>query len=108
MEYQVRISRLRPGTAAPFLEAWLAGVYPLRKRFGFSFHGVWLAGDRQTFIWVLGYDGPGSFEDADAAYYASAERAALDPDPAQYIEASEHHMAHPVLSPATTDAHPGG
>jgi len=41
--------------------------------------------EASTFMWLLGYGGPGGVEAADAAYYDSPERAALDPDPARHI-----------------------
>jgi len=40
VEYQLRRSRIKPGRMAEFLDAWLAGVYPLRKQFGFRFVGA--------------------------------------------------------------------
>jgi hypothetical protein len=46
----------------------------------------------------LGYDGPEGFVAADTAYYASAERAALDPDPAPYIEHAEERFMTSVLA----------
>ena len=36
-------------------------------------------------IWLLGYDGPDGIEAANASYYDSPERAALDPNPARHI-----------------------
>ena len=86
MEYQLRHYRIRPGTFDLFLEAWLKGVYPLRQSFGFRFVGVWADREKSEFVWVMGYGGPGSLEEADRRYYASPERNAMDPDPAQYIE----------------------
>jgi len=97
IEYQVRMNRLKAGTSAAFLDAWRAGVYPLRQRFGFTMRGAWIDEDGRTFIWILGYNGPDGFAAADAAYYASPERAALRPDPAQYFEVGEHIMVRPVL-----------
>ena len=37
------------------------------------------------FVWVIANDGSRTFEEADAAYYASPERVALDPDPARHL-----------------------
>jgi hypothetical protein len=47
--------------------------------------GAWAVEETDEFVWVIAYDGPGTFEEADAAYYASPERVALDPDPARHL-----------------------
>lgn len=39
---------------------------------------------------------PMTWADADAAYYASPEREAIDPDPARLIESAESVMMSPV------------
>ncbi|HEY8869653.1 MAG TPA: hypothetical protein VIM30_09695 [Candidatus Limnocylindrales bacterium] len=57
---------------------------------------AWTVPEESTFVWLLGYSGPGSFEDADAGYYASGERPALDPDPAQWIVDNRTMWLHPV------------
>ena len=36
----------------------------------------------ERFVWLIGHD---DLEQANAEYYASAERAALDPDPARHL-----------------------
>ena len=38
-----------------------------------------------TFTWLLGYARPDGIEAANAAYYESPARAALDPDPPRHI-----------------------
>jgi hypothetical protein len=48
-------------------------------------------------VWLLGYDGPDGIDSADRRYYASPERAAPDPDPAQWFESTEHHRVRQVL-----------
>ena len=99
MELQVRLNKLKPGTSAAFLDAWLAGVYPLRQRFGFAFHGAWIDEESDTFLWILGYAGSDGFSAADSRYYASPERAALQPDPAQYFqEGGEYLMVRQVFA----------
>ena len=49
------------------------------------------------FIWVLGYDGDEGFAAADAAYYASGERNAFDPDPARLIVSTNDRMGRRVM-----------
>jgi hypothetical protein len=80
-----------------FLDAWLRGVYPLRRRFGFAFAGAWRIEGADEFVWIIGYDGPESFAAADKRYYESEERKRLSPDPAQYIDAPVSQMMRSVL-----------
>ena len=80
-----------------FLDAWLGGVYPLRKKFGFTFVGAWRVDDADEFVWILGYDGPEGFAAADRRYYDSEERKRLDPDPAAFIEGPAQAMMRSVL-----------
>jgi NIPSNAP protein len=86
VEYQLRHYEIRAGAMDAFVDAWLRGVYPLRQRFGFKFVGAWRVDGADEFVWILAYDGPDGFAEADRRYYASAERKAVDPDPAQFIE----------------------
>ncbi len=92
MEVQVRMYRVQEGELARFVEEWEANVRPLREQFGFRVLAAWASEDDDRFIWVLGYDGPDGFAAADARYYGSDERAALDPDPARLLTAIEHFM----------------
>ena len=80
-----------------FLDAWLRGVYPLRRRFGFTFAGAWRVDDTDEFVWIIGYDGPEGFAAADDNYYASAERKRMSPDPAEFIDAPISKMMRSVL-----------
>lgn len=86
MEYQLRHYKIKPGAMAAFKDAWLRGVYPLRKERGFGFVGAWSNEGTNEFVWLLSYAGADGLEEADRRYYASSDRKALDPDPAQYIE----------------------
>lgn len=86
MQYQIRHYKIKPGTMAAFKDAWLRGVYPLRKRHGFDFVGVWGNDETNDFVWILTYPGAEGLEAADRRYYESDERKTMDPDPAQHIE----------------------
>ena len=86
MEYQLRRYGIRAGKMDAFLDAWLSGVYPLRRTFGFTLEGAWRVEALDEFVWVIGYDGPEGFAVADARYYGSDERKRVSPDPGQYIE----------------------
>lgn len=84
-EMQLRVYRISERHLADFVEEWQASVLPLRERFGPSIE-AWTDPYESAFVWLLRYTGPGTLAEADAAYYASPERAAMDPDPARWIE----------------------
>jgi hypothetical protein len=107
VEYQLRQYRIRAGAIDAFLDAWLRGVYPLRRKFGFAFVGAWRVDGADEFVWIIGYDGPDGFAAADRDYYASAERKSLSPDPAQFIEASLEKRITSVLPATQRRSHPG-
>jgi hypothetical protein len=82
---QLRRYRVADGRLRDWLEEWGVRVRPLREAHGFKVLGAWAVEETDEFVWVISYDGPGTFEEADAAYYASPERVALDPDPARHL-----------------------
>jgi hypothetical protein len=43
VELELRRNRIRAGCIDEFLDAWLRGVVPLRRRFGFTVLGAWVA-----------------------------------------------------------------
>jgi hypothetical protein len=79
---------------AGWLDEWSRYVVPLRRRHGFEIVGAWQVEGADMFVWILGHDG--DYAAADAAYYASPERAALDPDPARFLESTETRMLRAV------------
>jgi hypothetical protein len=97
VRYQLRLYTIKAGALDEFVREWSDGVRPLRLRFGFDVVGAWVIRETNQFVWIVGHEGPGSFEERDAAYYASAERAAMDPDPARHIATAETHFIDPVL-----------
>jgi NIPSNAP len=94
MRYQLRIYQVRPEELDRFADEWRRLVVPLRRSMGFHVLGGWRSQDGDSFVWIVGFDG--DFEAADAAYYASPERAALDPDPARLIRSVHARMLVPV------------
>ena len=98
MEYQLRHYGIRVGHMDEFLDAWLRGVYPLRRKFGFVFAGAWRVEGADEFVWIIGYDGPEGFAAADRRYYESEERKRMSPDPAQYVDAPLNRMVRSVLA----------
>jgi hypothetical protein len=94
---QLRIYTIDRGKLDEFVRIWSAGVYPLRLRLGYRIDGAWVIRERNEFVWILTYDGPEPWEAKEAAYYASPERVAMDPNPASLIARPEHWFITPVL-----------
>ena len=88
MQYQVRRYQIDPAHLDVFVEEWRAGVAPAREQHGFTVHGAWVADATSEFFWILSHDDPAGFEAADAAYYGSAARTSLSPDPARHIRST--------------------
>ena len=97
-EYQLRDYRIQPGALNQWIKEWEEKVRPLREQLGFTVVGAWTIEEENRFVWILSWNGAGSLHDADRAYYESPERAALAPDPARLIVASEHKSMTSVLS----------
>ena len=95
MQYQLRSYEVRPGEMEEWLDEWSRLVLPLRREHGFELVGAWRAEEGDTFVWILAYDG--DFAAADAAYYGSPARAALDPDPARHLENVATRMLQSVI-----------
>ncbi len=97
MVSQLRIYTINRGELAQFAEEWRARVRPLREALGFRVLGAWTCEDTNQFIWLMGYAGPESWEKQDRAYYDSAERKAMQPDPARHIARVEHYFVENAL-----------
>jgi hypothetical protein len=99
VEYELRRNRIKAGHLDEFIDAWLSGVVPLRRRFGFRFGGAWIVEATGELVWILAYDGPDGFDAANERYYASTERLALDPDPAQWFESAHSERVRSIIDP---------
>lgn len=93
---QLRVFTINRGKMEEFRAAWLAGVHPLRLKHGFTIPASWSVADTNQFMWLLCYRGPETFESKDAAYYASAERQVLKPDPREFIARAEQWFIAPT------------
>jgi len=81
-----------------FLSAWRDGVVRLRAQHGFRIEGAWVIRPQRRFVWIVTLDaGVDEFERRNEAYYADPARVALDPDPAQWIEAETKAFVEPAL-----------
>jgi hypothetical protein len=87
MVTELRDYRIVEGSLHRFVEEWRARIAPLRRQMGFTIDGAWTVEEEGRIVWLLSHPGDwDAFGDADRSYYASPERAALDPDPARLIE----------------------
>lgn len=93
--FQLRRYTVEDGQLEAFVEVFRR-VVVARSHFGFSVMGPWIEEDTGRFVWILRHDGPGSFEEAAAAYYDSDERAAIRPEPSSFLAEVETHMLRAV------------
>ena len=98
MQYQLRDYAVKPGEFDEFITEWAANIVPLRRTFGFSVVGAWTNTDRTRFVWMLARD---DFEEADRAYYASPERAAITPDITRHLTRIDTALLDAVPIPAS-------
>lgn len=98
MQEQLRIYTIKPGEMGNWIAEWRQSIAPLRRAQGFEVVDAWTVEGEDRFIWILRYDGPRSWKDADTAYYASPERKAMQPDPARHIAKAEQLMIRSVDS----------
>lgn len=94
---QIRIYTIRPDRLDEWIEKFRELVAPLRRELGFEIQGSWVDRERSQHIWVIAYHGEVSFEEANAAYWASPKRADLGVDPALFIVTEETHTVDSVL-----------
>ena len=77
---------------AQWLEEWRSQIVPLRLKHGFRILGSWTVDGTDQFVWIITYDGPMSWAEADRDYYQSPERKAIDPDPARHLANTNARM----------------
>ena len=94
---QLRLYTIDKGRLDDFATAWHAGVYPLRRKLGYEIPFAAKIPATNQFIWLLTYEGPETWDNKEAGYYASAERKLLSPDPAQWIARPEQLMVIPIV-----------
>lgn len=99
---QLRLYTIDKGRLDDFATAWRAGVYPLRLKMGYQIPFAAKIPSTNQFVWLVTYDGPESWEKREAAYYGSAEREHLSPDPAQWIARPEQLVLTPVVGLSAT------
>ncbi len=97
MAIQLRDYRITDGELDRFIEEWRTNLAPLRQACGFTVAGAWTVNGESRFVWLLSHpDGWDAFQEADARYFASPERASLEPDPARLIVEQRNAPLHEV------------
>jgi hypothetical protein len=86
MQWQLRIYRAKEGGLDPFIDEWRTSLLPLRRAMGFEVLGPWVTDDGRL-VWIIGHE---NLHEADKAYYASPERAVVEPDPARHLADAQH------------------
>lgn len=76
-----------------WLREWRSVVVPLRRSFGFDVVGAWVNRKESRFVWIIRHE---QLVERDQDYYASPERAGLDPDPARHLTSAETLIMTPV------------
>lgn len=97
MTTQLRIYTINRGKLGQFAREWREKVAPLRLEHGFAIDGAWMMADTNQFVWFLRYEGPADWAAKEAAYYASAGRMGMEPNPARLIARAEERFVEKVL-----------
>lgn len=87
-EYQLRMYQFSSGRLEEFLEIF-PEVVRARRAVGFNVVGAWTVPEEDRFVWIISTDAPGGIEELSKAYYASAQRRAIEPEPAKLIDTIE-------------------
>ncbi|GGP99627.1 NIPSNAP family protein [Streptomyces roseolilacinus] len=82
---QLRTYTVRDGLLDEWVERWRGDIVPLRLELGFEIGGAWVDRERSQFVWLISYDGPETFAERNAVYWASPEREAMGLDPGDYL-----------------------
>lgn len=96
MKFQLREYTVKPGEMDEWVAEWRSKVAPLREKMGFRVLGAWTIDGTDQFVWIISYDGPKSWDEANDDYYSSPERKALDPDPARHLMKTGTRLMDPV------------
>ncbi|MFE4669686.1 NIPSNAP family protein [Streptomyces sp. NPDC056716] len=82
---QLRTYTVREGLLDEWVDRWRSEIVPLRLELGFEIGGAWVDRERTQFVWLISYDGPETFADRNALYWASPERKAMNLNPDEYL-----------------------
>ncbi|MEU5718713.1 NIPSNAP family protein [Streptomyces sp. NPDC020403] len=86
---QLRTYTVRDGLLDAWVQRWKADILPLRLEWGFTIGGAWIDREHNQFVWLVSYDGPETFAERNATYWASPARKAMDLDPDDYLVSTD-------------------
>lgn len=93
---QLRIYRIEEGKYDEFLRMWTTNVYTTRIAQGWHIQ-AWSVPERNELVWILSRDCTlEEWNTMEQQYYASPERMAVKPDPAQFIVDGEDRWLTPL------------
>lgn len=95
MASQIHVYTINRGALDAFAAEWRDKIKPLRIKFGFEVLGGWKVEATNQFVWFLSYEGA-DWDARNQAFYQSAERRSLDPDPARHIARVEQYFVEAV------------
>lgn len=94
---QLRVYTVREGLMDEWISRWRGEIVPLREELGFEIGGCWVDRERDQFIWLISYEGPGTFGERNALYWASPKRKGMALDPEDYLVGTEERVVDTVL-----------
>ncbi|WP_327743905.1 NIPSNAP family protein [Streptomyces europaeiscabiei] len=94
---QLRTYTVREGMVDEWVERWREEIVPLRLELGFTVDGAWVDRERNQFVWLISYDGPETFAERNAVYWASPERKAMNLEPDDYLLHTDDRTVEPQL-----------
>ena len=94
---QLRTYTVREGLLDEWVERWRARIVPLRRELGFEIGGAWVDRERNQFVWLISYEGPETFAERNARYWATPARKEMDLDPDDYLVRTDTREVAPVL-----------
>lgn len=97
MSVQLRLYTINKGCLHLFAREWKETVLPLRIEHGFRILGAWTIEETNQFAWLISFEGQESWETKESAYYTSAKRKTMEPDPARLISRAEEYFVDTVL-----------
>jgi ribosomal protein L11 methylase PrmA len=94
---QLRTYSVREGLLDEWVDRWRSQIVPLRLELGFEIGGAWVDRERNQFIWLISYEGPETFAERNAQYWASSARKAMELDPGDYLVHTDDREVRPVM-----------
>lgn len=93
---QLRTYTVRDGLLDEWVERWRQEIVPLRLELGFEIGGSWVDRERNQFIWLISYEGPKSFAERNADYWASPQREQMNLNPDDYLVRTDDRVVESV------------